>query len=82
MIDSYLREAKGVRRRARSSASYRPTRGMSIPGPVAAYSYRRLDPAVQAGRGAGAVAPGPVQRRRLLPEGIFETPLGDVAIDG
>lgn len=81
MIDSYLAEAKGGAAAGEVVGLVSPHAGYVYSGPVAAYSYRRVDPAVRC-----AVVLAPSHRARfngaaILPEGIYETPLGDVGID-
>jgi MEMO1 family protein len=82
MVDSYLKDAKPGPPKGDVIGVISPHAGYVYSGPVAAYSYRRLDPGVSL-----AVVLAPSHRARfngaaLLPEGVFETPLGDVAIDG
>jgi AmmeMemoRadiSam system protein B len=82
MIDSYLREAKGGTVAGNVVGLVSPHAGYVYSGPVAAYSYRLIDPSVTC-----AVVLAPSHRARfngaaIIPEGIYETPLGDVGIDG
>lgn len=82
MIDSYLLEAKGPDPSDDVVGVISPHAGYVYSGPVAAYAYRRLRPDTEL-----AVVLAPSHRARfngaaILPEGIFETPLGDVPIDG
>lgn len=81
MIDSYLGEAKGESAAGEVVGLVSPHAGYIYSGPVAAYSYRRIDPEVRC-----AVVLAPSHRARfngaaIIPEGIYETPLGDVGID-
>jgi len=81
MIESYLNEAQGGAEGG-VVGLISPHAGYVYSGPVAAYSYRRLDADVGL-----AVVLAPSHRARfngaaLLSEGMYETPLGDVAIDG
>ncbi len=81
MIDSYLGEANAGAAAGEVVGLVSPHAGYVYSGPVAAYSYRLVDPAVRC-----AVVLAPSHRARfngaaLLPEGIYETPLGDVRID-
>jgi AmmeMemoRadiSam system protein B len=81
MIESYLSEAKGGADGG-VLGLISPHAGYVYSGPVAAYSYRRLDADVGL-----AVVLAPSHRARfngaaLLSEGLYETPLGDVTIDG
>jgi AmmeMemoRadiSam system protein B len=81
MIESFLSEAQagpggGI------VGLISPHAGYVYSGPVAAYSYRRLDADVNL-----AVVLAPSHRARfngaaLLTEGVYETPLGSVEIDG
>ena len=81
MIESYLDEAQGGAGGG-IVGLISPHAGYVYSGPVAAYSYRRLDADVNL-----AVVLAPSHRARfngaaLLTEGVYETPLGDVSIDG
>ena len=83
MISGYLKEAKAVSVTGEIVGLVSPHAGYVYSGPVAAYSFNQLS-----GSGAGlAVVLAPSHRARfngasILPEGIYETPLGDVPIDG
>jgi MEMO1 family protein len=81
MIDAYLREAEGGEAAGGVVGVVSPHAGYIYSGPVAAYSYRRIDPGVSC-----AVVLAPSHRTRfngaaVLPDGIYETPLGDVGIN-
>jgi AmmeMemoRadiSam system protein B len=83
-IAAYLKDAEREKREIRGDifGLIVPHAGYMYSGPVAAHSYARL-----AGSGVGvAVVLAPCHRARfqggsVIPEGVFETPLGDVAID-
>ncbi|MBN1496920.1 MAG: AmmeMemoRadiSam system protein B [Spirochaetes bacterium] len=80
MIDSYLGEAKGGAA-GDIVGVVSPHAGYVYSGPVAAYSFKRIDPKV-----TSVVVLAPSHRARfngaaILPEGVYETPLGDVEID-
>jgi MEMO1 family protein len=82
MIDSYLTEAQGPSPKGEVIGIISPHAGYVYSGPVAAYAYHRLAADTEL-----IVVLAPSHRARfngaaLLPEGIFETPLGDVPIDG
>ncbi len=81
MIDSYLAEAQGPAPKGDVIGIISPHAGYVYSGPVAAFAYHRLLPATEL-----VVVLAPSHRARfngaaLLPDGIFETPLGDVPID-
>ncbi len=82
MIDRYLEETKSTPIKGEVVGIISPHAGYVYSGPVAAYGYRQI-----AGSGAQLVvvlAPShrvPVGGASILPEGLFETPLGDVTID-
>ena len=81
MIDNYLNEARGASAAGTVVGLVSPHAGYIYSGPVAAFSFGQLEPDVNL-----AVVLAPSHRARfngavVLPEGIYETPLGDVAID-
>jgi AmmeMemoRadiSam system protein B len=83
MINGYLQEAKSVPVKSGVVGLVSPHAGYIYSGPVAAFSYNQLF-------GSGVelvVVLAPSHRARfdgaaILAEGIYETPLGDVEIDG
>ncbi|HNW30960.1 MAG TPA: AmmeMemoRadiSam system protein B [Spirochaetota bacterium] len=81
MIDSYLTEAQGPSPEGEVIGVISPHAGYVYSGPVAAYSFHRLAPDTEL-----VIVLAPSHRARfngaaILPEGVFETPLGDVPID-
>ncbi|MBN2079555.1 MAG: AmmeMemoRadiSam system protein B [Spirochaetes bacterium] len=82
MIDACLEEASGTVDPGDPLGVISPHAGYIYSGPIAAFAFRRLNPKV-----ARAVVLAPSHRGRfngaaIVPEGCYETPLGDVAIDG
>ncbi|OHD68572.1 MAG: AmmeMemoRadiSam system protein B [Spirochaetes bacterium RBG_16_49_21] len=83
MIDAYLQDAKAAPVKGGVVGLVSPHAGYIYSGPVAAVSFVQL-------LGSGvtlAIILAPPHRARfngasVLPEGIYETPLGDVPIDG
>jgi len=82
MINGYLEDAKSIQIKGGIVGIVSPHAGYVYSGPVAAYSYRQLS-----GSGvelAVVLAPShrfPFSGASILSDGIYETPLGDVAID-
>jgi MEMO1 family protein len=82
MIDGYMKEATSAPSAGDIVGVLSPHAGYIYSGPVAAYSFSQLDPATTL-----AIVLAPSHRARfdgaaVLAEGVFETPLGDVTIDG
>jgi MEMO1 family protein len=80
-VDSYLAEASGWRGGA-IRAVIAPHAGLMFSGPIGAYAYK----AVRGGDYDVVVLVGPshfvaFDGVALFPDGVFETPLGDAAID-
>ncbi len=81
MIDSYLTEVQGSSLEGNVIGVISPHAGYVYSGSVAAYAFHRLPADTEL-----VVVLAPSHRARfngaaILPEGIFETPLGDVPID-
>ncbi len=82
MIDACLEEASAKVQPGDPVGIISPHAGYVYSGPVAAFAFRRLNPKVER-----VVVLAPSHRGRfngaaIIPEGCYETPLGDVAIDG
>ncbi len=82
MVDAYLDEASAHVQPGKPVGIVSPHAGYVYSGAVAAYAFKRIDPGVER-----AVILAPSHRARfngaaIVPEGFYETPLGNVAIDG
>ena len=81
MIDGFMQEAKSAPAAGDVVGVVSPHAGYIYSGPVAAYSFTQINPETSL-----AIVLAPSHRARfnggaVLPEGVYETPLGDVTID-